>query len=309
MKRIHFDTIKDGFYGSYFRCKNLSSHALVTMIGDDSDDYMARTCAKWLNRLDVNVLTMSVGKKNYSYHNYPIERIENAINWLKNNGNEKIGIVGASTTGTLALTAASFFPELTLTIALSPSDFIWQGFAQGNKDGAKEWPVENESLFTYRGEKLPYMPFCYQHPDYWNIIRSESKKNRDMVNSLKIFNDSEAKHPLSEENRIKVERINGKLILIGARDDALWDTAKYIHRIEERLSNTENKVALGSYVYEHGTHFVFPESLIKIMLPVGSSLFIKSAFSACKKFPKECKETRIDIDGKLKNAISEWKEE
>lgn len=308
MQRIHFDVLKDGFHGSYFKCKNNSNCAIVTMLGDDSDDYMARTAAKWLNKLNVNVLTMSVAKKSYSYHNYPLECIEKAIKWLKQNGNSKIGITGASTTGTLALTAASIFNDITLTIAMTPSDFIWQGFAQGNKDGCKEWPVEGESLFTYRGEMLPYMPFCYKHPDYWNVMKEESKKNKDMINSLKVFNDSEAKNPLTEEMMIKVEKINGKLLLIGASDDALWDTAKYIHRMKKRLKDIQNNVDLEAYVYEHGTHFVFPESLIKMMIPVGSSLFIKLAFSSAKKYPKECKETRIDIDFKIKNAIKKWRD-
>lgn len=34
--------------------------------------------------------------------------------------------MGASTTGTLALTAASYFEDITLTIGLTPSDFIMQ---------------------------------------------------------------------------------------------------------------------------------------------------------------------------------------
>ena len=46
-----------------------------------------------------------------------MERIEKAINWLKAHGNQKIGIVGASTTGTLALTAASYFKDITFCLA------------------------------------------------------------------------------------------------------------------------------------------------------------------------------------------------
>lgn len=161
MKHIHFDVADYGFYGAYWKNKKQANRAIIAMLGDDPEDYMAKSCAKWLMKYGVNVLTMSPAKKNYSHHNYPLERIEKAIKWLKNNGNEKIGIAGASTTGTLALTAASYFPDITLTIAMTPSDFIWQGFEQGKKDGCGEWPVEGESLFTYRGKPLPYMPFCY----------------------------------------------------------------------------------------------------------------------------------------------------
>ncbi len=46
--------------------------------------------------------------------------------------------MGASTTGTLAFTAASYFEDITLTIGLTPRDFIWEGFMQGKKDGCKE---------------------------------------------------------------------------------------------------------------------------------------------------------------------------
>lgn len=52
-----------------------------------------------------------------------------------------------------------------------------------------------------------------------------------MIASTELFIASEFAHPIQEEERIKVERIHGKLLLIGAEDDALWETAKYIRRI------------------------------------------------------------------------------
>ena len=131
MKHIHFDTESDGFYGVYWECRGGSDCTVIAMLGDDPEDYMARSAVKWLLRLGVNVLTMSPAKKYYSLHNYPLECIEKAIAWLKSHGNAKIGIAGASTTGTLALTAASIFDDISLTVAMTPSDFVWQGFMQG----------------------------------------------------------------------------------------------------------------------------------------------------------------------------------
>ena len=63
MKHIHFDVESDGFYGAYWVCKDGSSCAIIAMLGDDPEDYMARSAVKWLLRLGVNVLTMSPGKK------------------------------------------------------------------------------------------------------------------------------------------------------------------------------------------------------------------------------------------------------
>lgn len=307
MKHIHFDTETAGFYGAYWENKVSSDHAVIAMIGDDPEDLLARSAVKWLHTHGVNVMTMSPAKKDYGHHNYPLERIETAINRLKADGNTKIGIAGASTTGTLALTAASFFPDITLTIAMTPSDFVWQGFMQGNKDGCKEWPIEGESLFSWHGKPLPYMPFCYKHPDYWHIVASESKRTGDMVNSRKLFDDSERAHPITEEETIKVENIRGKLMLVGAEDDALWDAAKYIHRMEKRLAKKPHECEVEAVVYEHCTHFVFPEGLIRTMFPIGSGLFVRLAFSAAKKYPKECLAARKDIDRRVTRAIDDWK--
>ena len=127
MKHIHFDVESDGFYSAYWACKDGSSCAVIAMLGDDPEDYMARSAVKWLIRLGVNILTMSPGKKDYGHHNYPLEYIEKAIAWLKLHGNEKIGIAGASTTGTQEQKAASLFDDISLTIAMTPSDFVLQG--------------------------------------------------------------------------------------------------------------------------------------------------------------------------------------
>jgi len=306
MKKIHFDVETHGFYGAYWKCEQKSHAAIIAMLGDDPEDYMAKTCVKWLTKRGVNVLTMSPAKKNYSHHNYPLERIEKAVEWLKRNGNDKIGITGASTTGTLALTSASYFSDITLTIAMTPSDFIWQGFEQGKKDGCGEWPVENESLFTYRGKPLPYMPFCYKHPDYWHTMQSEAKRGGDMLSSRKIFDDSEAAHPIEEDEFIKVENIKGKLIMIGAEDDSLWNAAKYVERAKNRLARLPHDCEVVAVTYKHGTHFVFPESLYKAIFPVFSGLLLKIMFKAAKEYPKECKATRVDIDGIIDKAIKEW---
>lgn len=306
MKHIHFEVKTDGFYGAYWKNKKETNSAIIAMLGDDAEDYMAKSCVKWLIKKGVNVLTMSPGKKNYSHHNYPLERIEKAIEWLKNNGNKKIGIVGGSTTGTLALTAASYFPDITLTMAMTSSDFIWQGFEQGKKDGCREWHVEGESLFSYCGKPLPYMPFCYKHPEYWQVVKSETKKSGNMIDSKKIFDDSEEVHPITEDEFIKIENIKGKLLMIGAEDDCLWNAAKYVKRAEKRLTEKSHDCDAEFVAYKHGTHFVFPESLLKKIFPIGSGLLLKMMFKAAKEFPKECKETRIDIDKRLSKSIKEW---
>ena len=111
------------------------------MLGDDCEDYMAKAAVKWLQKkYQVSVLTLSPAHKDYGHHNLPLERIGASISYLQERGIEKIAIAGASTTGMYDLLAASCYPQITLTIAMSPADFVMEGFYQGKRDGYSEWP-------------------------------------------------------------------------------------------------------------------------------------------------------------------------
>lgn len=59
-------------------------------------------------------------------------------------------------------------------------------------------------------------------------------------------------------------------------------------------------------VYEHGTHFVFPDSLLRSILPIGSGLLVRMMFKAARQHPKECRDTRIDIDERITSALAQW---
>ncbi len=301
-----FTVEKDGFCGAYHGGPADSRKAVILMLGDSSTDHMAKCGARWVIRNGCHALTMSADKKDYGHHNYPLERFGKAISFLKSKGIDKIGIAGASTTGMLALIAASYYPEITLTIAMSPSDFVMEGFYRDGKDGMTERPGDNESTVSWQGKPLPYLPFAYRHPEYWQKIREESKRGGDKVASRCMFDESEKRHPLREEEKIKVERIHGKIIFVGAEDDVLWDTCRYIRRMEERLDYLPCSCTRETLLYDHGTHFVFPESMLKSMLPVGSGLLVKFMFKAGREYPKECLETRKNIDRNLQKALRKW---
>ena len=315
MTKQVFSAEHDGFYGAWYPLPDspagaqASCRGIILMVGDSAEDRMAVSAVKWVHRNGCHALAMAPAPKDYGHHSYPLERFGKAIAFLKEQGCEKIGIVGASTTGMLALTAASYYPEITLTVAVSPSDFIMEGFYRDGKDGMSERPGDNESSVTWRGEQLPYLPYAYRHPEYWLKIKEESKAGGDFIASRKMFDESERRHPLREEEKIKAERIRGKAVCIGAEDDVLWNTCRYIRRMQKRLSSIPNECSFEAWLYEHGTHFAFPESMLKMMLPVGSGLLVGLMFKAGRKFPKECKETRIDIDRRLTKLLRDWGKE
>ncbi len=306
MKKQVFRVDPDGYNGAWYPAQTDSSKGFILMLGDSSEDRMARCGAKWLNQQGIHVMAMSADKKDYGHHNYPLERFGKAIGFMRARGCEKIGVVGASTTGMMALLAASYYPEISLTVAVSPPDFVMEGFYRDGKDGMAERPGDNESSVSWQNKPLPYLPYAYRHPEYWIKIKEEAKAGGDMVASRKMFDESEKRHPIREEERIRVENIRGKIIFIGAEDDVLWDTCKYIRRMEKRLAELPHECVYESWLYEHGTHFAFPESMLKMMLPVGSGLLVSFMFKAGKENRRECRETRIDIDKRLKKVLGEW---
>ena len=306
MKKQFFSNEKDGFYGTYYENPKGANCAMIGLFGDDPNDFMAKCGAKWLHKNGVNVMCMSPDVKNYGHVNFPLERIETAIKWLKSHGNKKIGIMGMSTAGMDSLVAASYFPDITLTFGLTPSDFVWQGFEQGEKDGCKEWPIPDASTLSWQGKPLAYMPFVYAHPEYYHKIEEETKGSGDITRSTHLFIDSEKAREHTEEEMIKVENINGKLIMVGADDDSFWEAGKYVRRMDKRLKERPHGCDYEALTYEHGTHFVLPETMLKKALPVGLKFVMRFIFKAAKDYPKECEQTRKDIDRRLSAALKQW---
>ena len=150
------------------------------------------------------------------------------------------------------------------------------------------------------------MPFVYEHPVYWQKIEEETKGSGDITRSTRLFIDSEKARPHTEEEMIKVENIKGRLFLIGADDDSFWEAGKYVRRMDQRLKERPHTCEYDALVYEHGTHFVLPETLLRIALPVGLKFVLKFVFKAAKDYPKECEATRKDIDRRLSAALKEW---
>ena len=285
-----------------------SDSAIILMLGSGGNNALTKGASKWLVKQGVNVLSLGPDRQEAGYHNFPLERIAEAVEFLKARGNRRLGVLGASITTIPTLTAASMFSDITLTVAVSPCDYVLQGFKQGKLDGCREWPVVGESMLTWEGAPLPYVNYAYQHPEYWRTVQDETKGSGNMIAAKKIFDDTETKTPLTEDVMIPVENIRGHLLLIGCEDDCLWPTARYIRRMDERIKSRKHDYISDAAVYEYGTHYAFPESMLRQIIPVFPDFLIGRAFLSAREHPKECLRTREDIDRRMKNTIKKWME-
>ena len=136
----------------------------------------------------------------------------------------------------------------------------------------------------------------------------ETKGSGNMLVARKVFYKTEEETPLTNDVLILVENICGQLLLIGCEDDCLWPTDRYIRHIDQRLKNQEHSCKYDALIYEYGTHYAFPESMLKQIIPVFSNFLIGRVFLSARQHPKECRVTREDTDRRMKNAIKEWKD-
>ena len=105
---------------------------------------------------------------------------------------------------------------------------------------------------------------------------------------------------------IKIENIKGKLILLGANDDSFWEAGKYVRRMDQRLKERPHECEYEAVAYRYGTHFVLPESMLRMVLPVGLKFVMRFIFRLAKEHPDECEATRKDVDRRLSTTLHEW---
>ena len=181
-----------------------------------------------------------------------------------------------------------------------------------------------------------------QRTSLLDIINNKSSQNLlETIGKSMNTTSTGATDILRKNNYAKLEDLSEKLSqsaskLAGSDKDSIYDKAKESGDTTDILSDVNKMVeaynatmkqlkttggimnefyqqqlknipAGSNVVYKHGTHFVFPEGMLKTMLPIGSGLFVKLAFKAAKKYPEECRKTRMDIEVIMTRAIAEWK--
>ena len=118
----------------------------------------------------------------------------------------------------------------------------------------------------------------------------------------------------AEKNSRSLMQRFGALEVAMRQNDLAWEVRDYLKNHPEAavvnlgcgLDNTGRACDNGSCkIY----NLDFPDVITarNELLPVGSALFVRLAFSAAKKHPKECKAARVDIDRRMRRVICDWR--
>lgn len=307
MKTVRTDSAQDGFEGWFYPVEG-SDRCIILLAGSVGNDAANRALAGWINRNGCCALGIGKWQDRTGYDGvsrWPLEYFERALDWMKEHGIRKFGLYGMSMGANMALLAASVYTDYTLTISISGIDFVTEGFEEGKKDGMTEWPT-GVSAFTLHGKELPYHPFHLSPAAYDDLIRKSTRVHHE-PRSVELYRHME-QWPVPEECFVPVERIGGRLLVLAAEDDSMWESAKYARRMQQRLETAPHRSDSSVVIYPYGTHILIPYSAGR-KGPFDFGDPIARLFVSGRKNAAACRESRKKLDDLLSGEIRRWSEE
>lgn len=137
----------------------------------------------------------------------------------------RIAVIGGSKGSELALLLASHYSDINGVVALAPGNCAFPALTVG----------ATTSSWTFQNEEVPFVPVP------WAAV--PALITGDLRSAFEIMlEDKDA----VEKALIKVEDINGPILLVSAKKDEMWPSTEMSNEIVERLKAKHFK-----YAYEH----------------------------------------------------------
>lgn len=263
---------ENGFEGILFPGDGRREKVLIVMSGSDGGMALSRQEAEFYHQNGIPALSLGLFKTRQTpkeLSRVPAEYVESAIQWLKQQGFQKIGIDGTSKGSEMALLAASMFPDISCVIARVPSHFVSEGLSGSGKNKGPS----GTSCWSYRGKELPYAPYRSRTFNILNMLAREKELH------IITFNRDKDVTP---ETLIPIERIQGPVLLLSSMHDEVWPSFESASYMEKKLTESGFPFLHKHVAYEHISHAMLTK------LP----WIYKLAFKSERSHPKECEEDR-----------------
>ncbi|HEY0381113.1 MAG TPA: acyl-CoA thioester hydrolase/BAAT C-terminal domain-containing protein [Candidatus Elarobacter sp.] len=157
----------------------------------------------------------------------PVETVTRGIDWLVARPEvdaTRIGVLGTSKGGELALLAATREPRIRATAALVPSAYVWFGLAFGSGPETSSWSAG--------GAPVAYIP----SDPAADAAVGQAFGTGGTISYRDTFDASYAAAPAAVRDRatIPVEKIAGPVLCIAGGDDRNWDSPNACRIVHER---------------------------------------------------------------------------
>lgn len=283
---------QDGFTGFYHRGTGGGKKAVIVLGGSDGTDLVPNDVSALFSRQGISALGVCYWNKPGlppELAKVPVEYVEAAVRWLKGRGYEKIAVYGISKGAEYALVAATLLPDITGVIALSPSHCVYAGLganARGKKD------MLGVSSFTWRGRELPFVRGKMEMGGVlWRLVTQQQL-------NMSFFHEK-ALAGLTEDAVIKVEDINGPILLLSPEMDAQWPSKYSCEQIVKRLQESGFPYPVEHVSYRFASH---------VLAPVEDRQFLSKLriYKVERRYPDKCGESRSAAFQKSCEWLRAW---
>ncbi|MFC2156527.1 acyl-CoA thioester hydrolase/BAAT C-terminal domain-containing protein [Acidobacteriota bacterium] len=165
----------------------------------------------------------------------PLEYFEEAIKMFKSYpevGDKKIVLFGGSKGGELALLLASRYEQIEGVIVRVPSSVVFQGIGGPS------------SSWSYKDQPVPYVPY-YEPFDDSTVVNNQW---------IELYKLSLTQTEAVERAVIKVENINGPILILTGKEDRMWPSSQMGDMIIERLKENHFPHCYKHVAYENAGH-------------------------------------------------------
>ena len=292
-RHIDFTIEEDGFRGRFYQGTR-EGCAVIFVGGFGMSEMMTVQASAFLRENGYSVLLLGLylweGLSKNMWH-IPVEYAERAVQWLTENGYPKVGMMGVSSGAGYALLSASKLSRISCVAAVSPFDHVMEGARfLGARTG--------RSVYCFRGEDIPCSRFTGLE-EGWGRSVAKAARRRELSTFTR---SSYVNTTLTEASRIRVEDINGCILLICPETDELYPSDEAVQRMTEVLKSSGFPHRFKAIRYKGASHALGSWCTEE----AGVKIFLRTHLSAERKRPITCAEARRKSTIAILDFLDEW---